>query len=96
MSEKNDIKKSTELQKLNNFVIFETESGKVNIDVYFKNETLWLTQKRIAELFEKGRSTITEHLKKIFEDGELDENSVCRDFRYTSYHFGIKGKEQKK
>ena len=48
-------------QLLNNFVIFQTESSKVNIDVYFQDETLWLTQKRIAELFEKGRSTITEH-----------------------------------
>lgn len=84
MSKKNEIKKSTELQQLNNFVIFETESGKVNIDVYFQGETLWLTQKLIAELFEKGRSTITEHLKKIFDDGELDEASVCRDFRHTA------------
>jgi len=73
-----------ELQKFSNFVIFQTESGKVNIDVYFQDETLWLTQKLIAELFEKGRSTITEHLKKIFAEGELDENSVCRDFRHTA------------
>ena len=76
--------KKNNMQPLNNFVIFETEKGKVNIDVYFKDETLWLTQKRIAKLFEKGRSTITEHLKKIFIDGELNENSVCRDFRHTA------------
>lgn len=55
-----------------------------NIDVYFQDETLWLSQKAIAELFEKGRSTITEHLKKIFEEDELNENSVCRDFRHTA------------
>jgi hypothetical protein len=71
-------------QLVPNFVIFETENGKVNIDVYFKDKTLWLTQKRIAELFEKGRSTITEHLKKTFKDGELDENTVCRNFRHTA------------
>lgn len=71
-------------QLLNNFVLFETNGGKVNIDVYFHDETLWLTQKRIAELFEKGRTTITEHLKKIFDDGELNEISVCRDFRHTA------------
>jgi hypothetical protein len=65
-------------------VIFQTENGKVNIDVYFQDETLWLTQKLIAELFEKGCSTITEHLKQIFIDGELNENSVCRDFRHTA------------
>ena len=83
-----------ELQQFNNFVLFETENGKVNIDVYFQDETLWLTQKRIAELFEKGRSTITEHLKKIFEDGELDEKVVCRDFRHTTQHGAIEGKTQ--
>lgn len=71
-------------QLMKNFVIFQTADGKVNIDVYFRDETLWLTQKLIAELFEKGRSTITEHLKKIFADGELDENSVCRKFRHTT------------
>ena len=80
-------------QLLNNFVIFETENGKVNIDVYFQNETLWLTQKRIAELFEKGRSTITEHLKKIFEEGELDEKVVCRDFRHTTQHRSNRGEK---
>jgi len=84
MSKKNEIKKTNELQHFDNFVIFQTDNGKVNIDVYFQDETLWLTQKRIAELFEKGRSTITEHLKKIFADGELIENSVCRDFRHTA------------
>lgn len=73
-----------ELQKFSNFVLFTAEKGKVNVDVYFQDETLWLSQKSIAELFEKGRSTITEHLKKIFEEGELNEVSVCRDFRHTA------------
>ena len=84
MSNKKENNTNSELQQFSNFVIFQTENGKVNIDVYFQDETLWLTQKLIAELFEKGRSTITEHLKKIFADGELDENSVCRDFRHTA------------
>ncbi len=84
MAKKKEIIKSDALQQFSNFVIFQTESGKVNVDVYFQDETLWLTQKRIAELFEKGRSTITEHLKKIFSEGELVENSVCRDFRHTA------------
>lgn len=76
--------KSKELQTFNNFVVFQTAQGKVNIEVFFYKETIWLTQKKIAELFEKGRSTITEHLSNIFKDGELEENAVCRDFRHTA------------
>ncbi len=72
------------IEKFSNFVIFQTATGKVNIDVFFQNGTLWLTQKKMAELFEKGRTTITEHLKNIFNEGELDEDSVCRDFRHTA------------
>jgi hypothetical protein len=49
-----------------------------------EDETVWLTQKLISVLFDKGRSTITEHLNKIFETGELDAKSVCRDFRHTA------------
>jgi len=74
----------SDLQKFSNFVIFQAQSGKVNVDVFFENDTLWLTQKTIVTLFEKGRSTITEHLQKVFKEGELDENSVCRDFRHTA------------
>jgi hypothetical protein len=76
--------KKNDLQKIENFVIFQTETGKVNVEVFFQNDTLWLTQKTMAELFEKGRSTMTEHLSNIFDEGELDENSVCRDFRHTA------------
>ncbi|MCK9451992.1 MAG: virulence RhuM family protein [Bacteroidales bacterium] len=90
---KNNNKKD-DLQLYQNFVIFQTKDGKVNIDVYFQDETLWLTQQLIADLFEKGRSTISEHLKKIFSDGELDENMVCRDFRHTTQHGAIEGKTQ--
>lgn len=82
--------------KFENFVIFQTADGKVNIDVYFQDETLWLTQKLIAELFEKGRSTITEHLKRIFADGELKEDLVCRNFRHTTQHGAVEGKTQEK
>ncbi len=73
-----------EISKFPNFVIFQTKTGKVNIDVFFHNETLWLTQKKMAELFEKDRSVITRHLKAIFNDGELDEKSVCANFAHTA------------
>ena len=88
--------KNNQLQPLNNFVIFETEKGKVNIDVYFQDETLWLTQKRIAELFEKDRTVISKHLKNIFDSGELQENSVCAKFAHTTQHGAIEGKTQTK
>ncbi len=74
----------TGLQQFSNFVIFQTENGKVNIDVYFKDDTLWLTQKLISELFEKDRTVITRHLQNVFKEGELEENSVCANFAHTA------------
>lgn len=71
------------------FLIFTSQSGENSIDVMVIDENVWLTQDMIATLYEKGRSTITEHLQNIFKDGELDENSVCRKFRRT----GADGKE---
>jgi hypothetical protein len=67
---------SKELEHFNNFVIFKTSTGKVNIDVFFKDENLWLTQKKMSELFEVDRSVITKHISNIFEEGELDKNST--------------------
>lgn len=75
---------SSDLEKFSNFVIFKTETAKVNVAVFFKDDTLWLTQKAMSQLFDKGRSTITEHLQRIFTEGELIENAVCRDFRHTA------------
>jgi hypothetical protein len=66
------------------FLIFSKQAGENSIEVRVEDETVWLTQKLIGVLFEKGRSTITEHLKNIFETGELDESSVCREFRHTA------------
>ena len=54
------------------------------IDVRVVEETVWLTQRLIGVLFDKGRSTVTEHLKNIFETGELDQKAAGRDFRHTS------------
>lgn len=96
MDNKSQKESSSQPQKFENFVIFQTSDGKVNIDVYFRDDTLWLTQKLISELFEKGRSTITEHLKRIFDDGELDESVVCRNFRHTTQHGAVEGKTQQK
>ena len=63
------------------FLIFTSQSGENSIEVMVTDENVWLTQDMIATLYEKGRSTITGHLKNIFSDGELDESSTCRKFR---------------
>ena len=55
---------------------YKTEDGAVKIDTIFQNETIWLTQKKMAELFDVQRPAITKHLKNIFESGELDEQVV--------------------
>lgn len=66
------------------FLIFSKQSGENTIEVHIEDETVWLTQKLIGVLFDKGRSTIAEHLRNIFDTKELLENSVCRDFRQTA------------
>ena len=66
------------------FLIFTGQEGAGGIEVRLADDTVWLTQKLLAELFDKGRSTITEHLKNIFATGELLEAAVCRDFRQTA------------
>jgi len=70
--------------KENNILFYTTPTQKINIDVRLHDETLWLTQKQMAELFGVDRSVITKHLKNIFESGELDEKSVCANFAHTA------------
>ena len=75
-------------------IIYQNTEGNIKIDVRLNEQTVWLSQAQIAELFDKGRSTVTEHIKNIFEEGELDENMVCRNFRHTTQHGAITGKTQ--
>ena len=73
------------MSKENNQLIFyTTPQGKVKVEVIFENETFWLSQKRMAELFGVDVRTVNEHLKNIFKEGELIENSVIRNFRTTA------------
>ena len=83
-SSKSTMPNKNDLQKIENFVIFQTETGKVNVEVFFQNDTLWLTQKTMAELFEKDRTVISKHLKNIFSEGELVKNVVCANFAHTA------------
>ena len=73
-----------QLQPLPNFVIFKIENAKVNIDVFFQDETLWLTQKQLAELFEVNVPAISKHLKNIFDTNELIESSVISKMETTA------------
>ena len=80
--------------ELTEFLLYTTPNGDTKVEVFFHNENIWLPQKRIAELFGKGRSTVTEHLQNIFAEGELQEKLVSRDFRHTTQHGAIEGKTQ--
>ena len=66
------------------FLIFQAQSQANGVEVMYADETIWCTQDSIATLFDKSRSTITEHLQNIFEEGELVKDSVCRKFRRTA------------
>lgn len=65
-------------------ILYQTEDGQAKIDLLAEGGTVWLTQSDIAVLFDKGRSTIAEHIQNILSEGELDEISVCRNFRQTA------------
>ena len=66
---------------LKKFILYTAPSGEVRVDVLLQNESVWLTQKAIAELFGVVKSTISEHLTNIFETNELDKNATVRNFR---------------
>jgi hypothetical protein len=80
----------------NQIIIYQTEDGRTRVDVHVQDETAWLTQEQIAVLFDKGRSTVAEHIGNIFKEGELDEQVVCREIRRTTRHGAIEGKTQEK
>lgn len=75
-------------------VIFKTDDETINVEVRFEDETAWLTQDQMSVLFSKSKSTINEHIKNVFKEGELDEKEVVRKFRITTPHGAIEGKTQ--
>ena len=75
-------------------VIYQTESGETKLDVTFKDETVWLSQMQLCSLFDKSKATVSEHIKHIFEEGELQEKVVVRNFRTTTKHGAIADKTQ--
>lgn len=65
-------------------ILYTSHNCRISLRLKMLENTVWLTQLEIAELFGKGRSTIAEHISAIFEDGELESSSVCRKFRQTA------------
>lgn len=72
-----------ELQK-GEIIIYTSEDGSISLDTKLENDTIWLTQKQMAELFDKNIRTVNEHINNIFKEGELDKSSVIRNFRITA------------
>lgn len=91
MSEEKNKKYDNLVPIQDEIVLYQSEDGNVKVDVLFQDETVWLTQEQMAQLFGKGRTTITEHIGNIFNEGELDEEKVCRKFRHTTQHGAIEG-----
>jgi hypothetical protein len=87
-------KKNTETEGFNEILLYTTPNGNVKVEIYLQNETIWLTQQKIADLFGVDRTVVTKHIGNIFKSGELDEQLVCANFAHTTPHGAIKGKTQ--
>lgn len=72
------------MEENNKILIYTDSEGLTKIDVILEDETLWLTQAQMCELYQTSKSNVSEHIKHIFEEGELQEDSVVRKFRTTA------------
>ena len=79
-------KDTTPGQGFNEVLLYTTPNGQVKVEIYLQNETIWLTQQKIADLFGVQRPAITKHLKNIFESGELKEELVSSILEHTTQH----------
>jgi hypothetical protein len=75
-------------------IIYQTPDGAIKLDVRLEDETVWLSQTHLAQLFNKSKKTISEHIRNIFKEGELNEQVVVRKFRIPTPHGAIAGKTQ--
>jgi len=78
------------------FLLYQSALEDVTVDAVIKDETIWLTQKSMSELFDIDRTSISRHLKNVFETGELNEKVVSAFFAHTTQHGAIDGKSQTK
>ncbi len=77
-------------------LLYQNQEGSIKIDVHLEQDNLWLSQKQMALLFGKNKRTISEHIRNIFKEGELEEEVVVRNFQTTTKHDAINTKMNKK
>lgn len=82
------------MEPQSNILIYQSEDGQTKIQTRLEDETVWLTQEQMAELFQRDRTVVSKHIKNIFQEGELDENRVCAKFAHTTKHGAIQNKTQ--
>ena len=75
-------------------ILYQDNDEITRVSVRFADEDLWLTQNQLVEIYQTSKSNVSEHIKHIFEDGELNRNVVVRNFRITTQHGAIEGKTQ--
>ena len=83
-------------KRFKQLVIYQGKNGAIEFRGDFDKETIWGTQKQIAEVFGVDRSVVTKHIRNIFKDKELDKKLVCAKFAHTTQHGAMKGKTQTK
>lgn len=86
--------KNIATEGFNEILLYTTPNGNVKVEIYLQNETIWLTQQKIAGLFGVDRTVVTKHIGNIFKEGELKEEVVCVNFAHTTQHGAMEGKTQ--
>lgn len=92
----NTLKRLFENWKKSDIEIYQSTDGQTEVEVTFDNETVWLNQDQMSQLFGRDRTVIGRHIRNVFKEGELIEEVVCADFAHTTKHSAIEGKTQTK
>ena len=87
---------SGELANTGKILIYQNEKGDTKIDVYFAEDTIWMTQRTMAELYQTTPQNITSHIKNIFDDGELEQAATCKDFLQVQNEGGREVRRERK
>ena len=87
---------SNELSNTGKILIYQNEKGDTKVDVYFTEDTIWMTQRTMADLYQTTPQNITSHIKNIYEDGELDLEATCKDFLQVQNEGGREVRRERK